>query len=163
MKRLASIGILALSLFLITGSAYAEEKLAYVDLSQLFDGYDKAKEYDKILDKEQKVYEKEREAKLEEVKKLQERLSLLSEEERQAQRSKLEEKITQLQEFDRSSTQDLRKHRDEKVQEIFKDINDIIDNYAKKQGITFVLDKRALIYINNNLDITKQILKILNK
>jgi outer membrane protein len=163
MRGLALIGVLALSLFLIAGFAYAEEKLAYVDLSQVFDEYDKTKEYDKILDKEQKAYEKNREKKLADVKRLQEKLSLLSEEERQARKSDLEKKITQLQEFDRSSTQDLRKHRDEKVQEIFKDINDIIDNYARKQGITFVFDKRALIYVNNGLDITEQILKILNK
>jgi len=90
-------------------------------------------------------------------------LSLLSEEERESQKSELENKIAQLQEFDRSQTQDLRKQRDEKVQEIFKDINKAIETYAKKEGLSLVFDKRALVYQSEALDITKQILKILNK
>ena len=95
--------------------------------------------------------------------KLQEKLSLLSEEERESRKSELEDKIGKLQEFDRNQTQDLRKQRDDKVQEIFKDINKAISTYAKKQGITLVFDKRALVYENKKLDITKQVLKILNK
>ena len=163
MKRLTLTGVLILSLFLITGVAYTEQKLAYVDLSQLFDEYKKTKEYDKILEKKQKAYEEQREQKLSEVKKLQEKLSLLSEEEREKQKSSIEDKITRLQEFDRNSTQDLRKQRDEKVQEIFKDIRKAIGDYAKKQKVALVFDKRGLAYEVADLDITAQVLKILNK
>jgi len=163
MKSLALIGIVGLSLFLVTGSAYAEDKLAYVDLGQVFDEYSKTKEYDKVLDKKQKAYEKDREKQLDEVKKLQEKLSLLSEEERETRKGELQDKITKLQEYDRSSTQDLRKQRDEKVQEIFKDIKKAIEDYAKEEKITFVFDKRALVYDNESLNITPQVLKILNK
>jgi len=153
----------ALGMFLLTSLIYAEEKIAYVELLQVFDEYSKTKEYDKILEKKQEDYQKAREGKLEGVKQLQEKLSLLSEEERESQKSELENKIAQLQEFDRSQTQDLRKQRDEKVQEIFKDINKAIETYAKKEGLSLVFDKRALVYQSEALDITKQILKILNK
>ncbi len=163
MKKIILMIVPVLSLCLITGLVYAQEKFGYVDLGQVFDDYQKTKEYDKILEKKQKAYEKEREKKLEEVKKLQEKLSLLSEEERQTRNSELQDKITKLQEFDRSSTQDLRKQRNEKVQEIFKDIRKAIDEYASKHNLTFVFDKRALVYENKNLDITKHVLKILNK
>jgi outer membrane protein len=152
-----------LGLFLLTSLIYAEEKIAYVELLQVFDEYSKTKEYDKILEKKQEDYQKARESKLEGVKQLQEKLSLLSEEERESQKSQLEDKIAQLQEFDRSQTQDLRKQRDEKVQEIFKDINKAIEAYAKKEGLSLVFDKRALVYQSEALDITQQILKILNK
>ena len=94
---------------------------------------------------------------------LSERYDRLSEEEKESRKGELEDKIAQLQEFDRNQTQDLRKNRDEKVQEIFKDINKAIDTYAKKNGLTFVFDKRALVYQDESLDITKDILKILNK
>ena len=163
MKRLTLAGLLVLSLFLTTSFVYAEEKLAYVDLGRIFDEYKKTKEYDKVLEKKQKDYEQEREKKLDEVKKLQEKLSLLSEEERETRKNDLENKITKLQEFDRSQTQDLRKQRDERVQEIFKDIRKAIETYAKKQGIALVFDKRGLTYEVKNLDITAQVLKILNK
>ena len=165
MKRLilTFIAVLFFSLFLSVDCLYAQEKLAYVDLAQLFEGYSKTKEYDKILETKQKDYENEREKKLEEVRKSQEKLSLLSEEEREARRGELETQITQLQEFDRSTTQDLRKQRDERVQEIFSDIEKSIDTYAKQEGLTFIFDKRALVYENESLDVTKQVEEILNK
>ena len=151
------------SLFFVTTLVYAEEKIAIVELLRVFDEYNKTKEYDQVLEKKQETYQKEREDKLGGVKQLQEKLSLLSEEERETQKSELENKIAQLQEFDRNQTQDLRKQRDERVQEIFKDINKAIETYAKKQGITLVFDKRALVYENKSLDITDPVLKVLNK
>jgi len=152
-----------LGLLFLVSFVYAEEKVACVDLGQIFEGYKKTKEYDKILEQKQKAYEKEREGKLEEVKKFQEKLSLLSEEEREARRSELEDKITQIQEFDRSKTQDLRKQRDERVREIFDNIKKTIDDYAKKEGFTLIFDKRALVFSDDSLDITDQISKSLNK
>ncbi|MGD9014451.1 MAG: OmpH family outer membrane protein [Candidatus Omnitrophota bacterium] len=157
--------ILSVTLGMLFASTllYAEEKMAYVELLQVFDEYSKTKEYDKVLEKKQEDYQKAREDKLEGVKKLQEKLSLLSEEERESRKGELESLITQLQEFDRDKTQDLRKQRDDKIQEIFKDINKVISDYAKKNGITLVFDKRALVYQSEKLDITKQILEMLNK
>jgi outer membrane protein len=166
MRRFVLVLAVCLGLFLITDLAYSEDKSAYVDLGRVFDEYSKTQEYDKVLNQKQKAYEQERETKLEEVKKLQEKLSLLSDEEKESRKSDLEGKISQLQEFDRSSTQDLRKNRDEKIKEIFKDINQKIEDYAKKQGLTFVFDSRALIYVdkaNKSLDITDNIIKELNK
>ncbi|MFC1658466.1 OmpH family outer membrane protein [Candidatus Omnitrophota bacterium] len=144
-------------------SAYAAEKIGVVELLKVFDEYSKTKEYDKVLEKKQEDYQKARDEKLDGVKKLQEKLSLLSEEERESRKSELEDQISKLQAFDRDQTQDLRKQRDDKVQEIFKDINKAIENYAKKQGFTLILDKRALVYESKSLDITAEILKILNK
>ena len=161
-KKLLILGVI-LGVFFMATLIYAEEKLTYLDLGQIFDEYSKTKEYDKILDKEQKAYEKDREKKLDEIKKLQEKLSLLSEEERESRKGKLQDKIEQLQEFDRDATQDLRKQRDERVQEIFEDIKEAIETYAKEEGITLVFDKRALAYENESLDITDQVLKILDK
>ena len=163
MRRLALVVIPLLGLFIITGLASAEEKFAYVDLGRLFDDYKKTKEYDKVLENNQNAYKKEREEKLGKVKEFQEKLSLLSEEERETRKGELQDKITKLQEYDRSSTQDLRKQRDEKVQEIFKDIKKAIEDYAKEEKITFVFDKRALVYELDDLDISTQVLKIINK
>jgi outer membrane protein len=161
-RGLVILGV-ALGLFLITTLVYAEEKLAYVNFAEIFAEYSKTKAYDKVLEKKQKDYEKQRETKVDEVKKLQEKLGLLSEVERESRKGDLEDKISKLQEFDRSATQDLRKERDEKVQEIFKNIQNAIKTYAKKEGMTLVFDKRALVYETESLDITNQILKILNK
>ena len=143
--------------------AYAEDKLTYVDLAKVFDEYKKTKGYDKVLEQKQTEYEKKRANMIEQVKKLQQKLSLLSEEERESRKGELEAKITQLQEFDRDTTQDLRKQRDDKAQEIFKDIKEAINSYAKKQSLDLIFDQRALVFYDNKLNITEDILKILNK
>jgi len=161
-KGLVILGVV-LSLFLVTELAYAEGNLAYVNLGELFDNYTKTKEYDKILEEKQKDYEKQREKKLDEVKKMQDKLSLLSEEEGEARRDEIEDRVSKLQEFDRDRTQDLRKQRDEKVKEIFEDIENAIKAYAKDKGFSLVFDRRALVYDNESLDITDEVLKILNK
>ncbi len=153
----------ALSLFFTATLVYAEEKWAYVNVEQLLREYKKAKEYDKLAETKQKRYEKERQEKVDEIKKLQEKISLLSEEEKETRRKELEDKIAQLQQFDRSSNQDFRKEMGEKSREISRDVEKSIQTYAKKEGLTFVFDKRALLYENESLDITDEILKILNK
>ncbi|MBU0548779.1 MAG: OmpH family outer membrane protein [Candidatus Omnitrophica bacterium] len=163
MKKLSLMAVVVLGLFLVSGMAYAEEKYTYVDLGKVFDEYKKTKEYDKVLEAKQKDFEKKRETMVGGVKELQEKMSLLSEEEREARKGELEDKIAKLQEFDRNETQDLRKQRDEKVQEIFKDIKGSIDNYSKKQGISLVFDQRALVFHLEQMDITEAILSDLNK
>lgn len=162
-KIFLSVMGFVLTLFFCAGIACAQEKLAYVDLGRLFDEYAKTKEYDKILADQEKAFEKERENKVNEVKKLQDSLNLLSDKEREGKKGDLENKIKELQEFDRSKTQDLRKERDERVQEIFKDIKGAIDEYAASSGYVLIFDSRALVFEAKNLDITDKVLGILVK
>ena len=74
--------------FIISTLSYAGETFAYIDLAKVFDKYQKTKEYDGILDKKQKNYDKQRENKVGEVRKLQEKLSLLSENERESRKDR---------------------------------------------------------------------------
>jgi Skp family chaperone for outer membrane proteins len=158
-------GIVALFLaacFLVcTGRVFAAEKLAYVDLSRLFDEYGKTKDYDKVLEDKQKAYESEREKKVSEVKQLQDKMSLLNDKEKEAKKSELEDKLKALQEYDRTKQTDLRKERDEKMKEILKDIEKAVTEHAKGNGYTMVFNDRVLVYQEKNLDITEPVLKIL--
>ena len=141
--------------------AFAEQKLGYVDLSILFDEYGKTKKYDEALEKKQTSYESAREKKVNEVKQIQDSMNLLTEKERKSKESLLEKKIDELRNFDRSEQQDLRKERDEKMKEILKDIEAAISQYAKQENFTFVFNDRVLVYQDKSLDITKEVLQIL--
>lgn len=143
--------------------AYAAEKFGYVDLSRSFSEFLKTKDYDKTLGDKQDVFDKEREKKVNEVKQLQDKMNLLSDKEKEAQKPQLEEKIKSLQEFDRQQQTDLRKEQDEKMKEILKDIEDAVKSYAGKEGYTMVFNDRVLVYQDKSLDITDKILSILNK
>jgi Skp family chaperone for outer membrane proteins len=161
MKKMAILGVAIACAVFFTASAQAADKLGYVDLGKLFDEYNKTKDYDKVLEGKQNTYEGEREKKVNDVKQLQSKIEILSEKEKEAKKPDLESKIKDLQEFDRLQMTDLRKERDEKMKEILKDIEKAVGEYASKQGYTLIFNDRVLVYQDKNLDITDNVLKIL--
>jgi len=164
MKRstLVVAGIVC-GLFLLSGIGYAAEKMGYVDLSRTFSEYGKTKDYDKALGDKQAGYEAERDKMINDVKKSQDKLNLLSDKEKEAKKGEVDTKIKSLQDYDRQKQADLRKEQDEKMKEILKDIEDAVKGYAEKEGYTLVFNDRVLVYQSKSLDITDKIVEILNK
>ncbi|MBL7081502.1 MAG: OmpH family outer membrane protein [Candidatus Omnitrophica bacterium] len=155
--------VLVLTLVLGTTFAYAETKVAYLDLGKIFDAYKKTKEYDQVLAEKEKSYGEEREKKITKVRGLQESLEVLSDAEKEEKKPELESEIKELQEFDRNQQEVLGKERNERVKEIFDDIKKNIAEYAQNNDYEIVFDSRALVYENKDLDITSEVLKILNQ
>lgn len=156
--------ILVLVLFFLWNIfAYAQTKLAYVDLSKIFENYNKTKDYDKLLTDQQDVYEKERQKKVEEIKQMENKINLLADKEKENQKKLMEDKIKALRDFDQTKQADLRKQQDEKMREILKDIEQAIRQYAESQGYDLVFNDRVLVYQKKTLDITDKIIEILNK
>jgi len=147
---------------LLTGNAQAADKFAYIDLSRTFSEYNKTKGYDKTLSDKEKVYTDERDKKVAELKAFQDKLSLLNDKEREAKGGELQNKVKDFQEYDRSKQADLRKEQDEKMKEILKDIEAAVKKYSEKEGYTMVLNDRVLVYQIPSMDITSQIIAILN-
>ena len=164
MRKLV-VGLLGV-VFVLTifmGLSYAADKFAYIDLSRTFSEYGKTKDFDKALTDKESGYTTERDAKVDEVKKLQDKLSLLSEKEKEAKKSEIETKTKNLQDYDRQKQTDLRKEQDEKMKELLKDIEGAVKTYAEKEGITLVFNDRVLVYQTKSLEITDKIIEILNK
>lgn len=151
------------SFIVLLGAVQAADKMAFVDLSRIFAEYNKTKDYDKVLGDKETTYNSEREKKIEDVKKFQEKMNLLSEKQKEKKKKELESKIKDLQDYDRQKTMDLRKDQDEKMKEILKDIEEAVRKYAEKEGCSLVFNDRVLIYQSKSLDITSDIIKILNK
>ncbi|MFC1805137.1 OmpH family outer membrane protein, partial [Candidatus Omnitrophota bacterium] len=108
-------------------------------------------------------FTKERDKKVAAIKQLQDKMNLLSEKQKEAERGELEEKVRALQDYDREKQTDLRKEFNEKRTEILKDIDKVIKNYCKKEGFTLVFNEAGVVYNIKSLDITDKILEILNK
>jgi len=165
MKRLGRVffaGVI-LSLVLLFGIAEAADKFAYVDLTRIFAEYSKTKDYDKVLSDKETTYTSERDKKVEEVKKMQEKMNLLSDKEKEKKKTEFEAKVKDLQSFDREKQTDLRKDQDDKMKELLKDIEAAVRQHAEKEGYTMVFNDRVLIYQNKSMDITDKIIEILNK
>ncbi|MDP2906025.1 MAG: OmpH family outer membrane protein [Candidatus Omnitrophota bacterium] len=162
-KATGVIAGLFLGMFFLMGTAQAAEKFGYVDLTRTFSEYYKTKDYDKVLSVQEAAYTKDRDTKVNEIKQLQDKINLLPEKDKAAKKGELEAKIKAFQDYDRQKQTDLRKDQDDKMKEILKDIEDAVKVYSAAQGYTMVFNDRVLIYQDKNLEITTQIIEILNK
>ena len=140
----------------------AKTKIAYVDLARLFDQYEKTKAYDKVLEGENTKYQEERNKKIDQIRDLQGKSAVLKDAEKAKTDKDIEKLKADILEFDRQKRTDLTKERDEKVREILLEIEKTVSEYAKKEGITYVLNDKMLIYGAETSNITEPILKGLN-
>ena len=143
--------------------AAAAPKIGMVEISRVFDEYQKTKDQDRALEDKQNRKQAEREKMVDEVKKLKEEMELLSEKGREDKQVVYEEKLKKLQDFDRAAGDELRRERDLMGREIFKEITAAIKDLGQKEGFTVVLDERAAIYSDKEVDLTDRILDSLNK
>jgi outer membrane protein len=154
-----------LALVLVSGS-YAQtfegKKVGYLDISRVFDQYEKTKDFDKVLEGKHKEYESERNKKLEKIREAQNKLALLKDTEKGKLQSDIEQQRADLLEFDRQQQMDLRKQRDEIIREILQEAEKIVKDYAEKNGYVMIFNDRVLIFSDKGFDVTEEILKILN-
>ncbi len=164
MKRIgvALCGIVV-SFLVFSGIAHAEEKFAYIDLSRTFSEYGKTKDYDKKLTDKENSYVAERDKKIGEFNAYKDKLALLSDKDRESKRNEFESKAKVLKDFVTQKETDLRKEQEDKMKDILTDIQNAVKEYSEKEGITFVLNDRVLVYQNKSFDITEEVIKILNK
>jgi outer membrane protein len=142
--------------------AYAAGKIAYVDLAQAFDKYEKTKAFDETLTEVQTAKEKELEQMANEIKAIEDKMSLLSDKEKEAKKKEMDEKTKKLKQSSQQIALDLRKDRDEKLKEILQDIEKVIQAYAQKNGYDFVLNDKVLLYGAASSDVTQDIVDQLN-
>ena len=136
--------------------------MGYVDIGKVFDGYQRTKASDASLEGKGKEKEAELEGRMTELKKLRQNLELLSEEKRETKAREIEERSEELQRFRTSTARDLRRERDKVAREILKEIQQGIEQYAKANNFSLILDQRSLLYGQPSQDVTDEILKLLN-
>ncbi len=167
MKSFRLVAVTVGCLFALTASISAQEpgavkKIAIMDLSKVFDSFQKTKEYDTVLEGKTKEYETERNAKIDKIKELQNKLALLKDDEKEKVNKELETMKADLIAFDQAKRTDLTKQRDEKIREILLEIEKVVSDYAKQEKYDLILNDRVLIYGDDGLDISTKILKLLN-
>ena len=77
--------------------------------------------------------------------------------------NELRTKVSKLQKERKSLLEDIAKKRSKARTELLKNLNPIMENYMKEKNIRMILDKKELIVADNKLDITKDIIELLNK
>ena len=108
-----------------------------------------------IKDKEKKLQEEER--------KIIQQKKVISAEEYKKKVSELRKKVTDLQKQRNSLLASVADQRSKARNELLKNLNPIISDYMKEKKIRMVVDKKSLLLADENLDITKDILSLLNQ
>lgn len=105
---------------------------------------------------------KEKEIQQEEKKIIQQK-KVITQEDYKKKVSNLRNKVSSLQKERNTLLQTVSKQRAEARKQILKSLNPIIKNYMKENKIRMVIDKKNVLLADDNLDITKDIMALLNK
>ena len=108
-----------------------------------------------LKNKEQNIQEEE--------KKIIQQKKLISSEEYKKKVKDLRNKVSSLQKERNNLLEDVAKQRTKARNELLKNLNPILGNYMKEKKIRVVLDKKSILLADENLNITNDIMKILNQ
>ena len=159
MNRKMIAGFLAVLMMLgLSLPAFAAElKVAYVDVGEVFDNYQKTKDQDLVLKTAGEAKEKERNDMMAKIRSMEDELALLAADARAAKQEQLIEKKRQLEDFDRTVRQQLAEQRDKVVREIFQEIDVVVQELSTKGGYDMMFNKRVLLAQKKNFDVTAQV------
>jgi len=139
------------------------KRIAWVGLERIFKEYKGTQQFEQKLDELSKSKQKERERRVSEIRNLRDELILLDNENRAAQQKRLDEKFRELMEFDQKVREELRNEREEALRAILKEIESSVKEFAKARGFDLILTDRAILYGTEGLDVTDEILEIINQ
>ena len=140
----------------------AELKVGYVNVGKVFDGYVKTQRLDASLETKGKQKEAELKGRMDELKKLRQSLELLNDEAQEARAREIEEKTEELSQFRTHTARDLRRERDAIAKGLLDEIRKGLDEFAKANGFTLILDAQSLLYGQDAYDVTDEVLALLN-
>ena len=138
----------------------------YLDFKYILNQSDagkKAQTYlKKKLDSGIKALQKKEKAIQEEERKIIQQKKVISAEEYKKKVTELRNKVASLQKERDSLLTEVSKQRSKAKSELLKNLNPIIKEYMKEKNIRMVLDKKSMLLADDSLDITQNIVKILN-
>lgn len=138
----------------------------FIDFSKVLNQSIAGKEAQKYLrnklQSEDKKFLQKDNALRDEEKKLVAKKKLISNEEYKVEVKKLRKKVADLQIEKRKTIQDVANLRKEGRKKLLAALTPIIKEYMEKNKIRMVIDKKSMLLADENLDITGDIIKILN-
>ena len=153
--------------FIFFTNSYAQEKIVYLDINFLINESDAGKyinsELKKINDKNVEEF-KEIELSIKtEEENIFKKKNLLKEDEFNKKIENLRNKYKTYQELSSSKSNDLKKLRNNAANQLLIIINEILAEYSTKNKISLIMEKKNVVIGKSELDITKNILELLNK
>ena len=166
LSSFATLAAASLGLLLAVPAPWAgadEMKIGYVDMGALFDGYERTKQSESVLQRKGEAKESELQGRLDELKKMRQGLDVLNDQAKEARAREIERKADELRRFGSNTKEDLLKERNQLAADIIKDIQASIRDYGKANGFAMIFDERSLVFGQDARNVTQEVLKQLNQ
>ena len=158
---------LLLIFFLYFSNSIASENVAFIDLDYIFANSTKGKNIiSKLekLDKSSKAEFDSREKLIIELdKEINQQKNIMDKNELSTKIDNLKKMVNDLRLFKNNQTDIYNQKKNSELKVFFNDINPLIKEYMIKNSISIIFDKKNIFLADNNVDITEQILNIINK
>ena len=145
----------------------SETKVAFIQMDYLMNkslaGKSLIEQLNKI-DKKNSIDLKQIKEKLDSEKKdISQKKNILSDDEYNNKVTALNKKFESFQSDARTKVQKMKSLRDNGLQKIMNELNIILSEYSKKNELTFIIDQKNIIIGKTDLNITNEILKLLDQ
>ena len=156
----------SLILFIINPIKAIDLKIVYLDTDKILNeskaGIDIKKQLDSINKKNISKFKKIEKKLVEEEKKISQQKNILSKEDLEIKIKVLQEKAIKFNNDVKNNKNDLIKKNKNATEKVLKSLNSILSDYASKNSIHIILQKKHIVIGRGNLDITSEILNIVN-
>ena len=149
-------------------SSYAEEfKIVYLNVDKIMQesvaGKSIKKKLEKLYSKDLEKFKKDDENLKKKEKKIIAQKNILSQEDFKKELSNLRQEIINFQREQVKSRDDINKLRIKATAKLISKLSPILEEYAEKNSISLILQKKNIVMGKKEIDITDQILSITNK
>lgn len=166
-NKLKLFTALSVILAFFSVNASALENVAVIDIDQISKEATVVKFIAKEISNKRDVYQKEissKEKVLEnERKKIEAKKNILSEEALEKQQKKFIDDVKELKEFAAKRDKTLKDAYSNAINQVNEKVGEIVAEIAKKQNLALVLPASQVVYSIDNLEITGEVIKELNK
>ena len=157
---------LVLSFFLLSGVSQSNETIRFIDINYIVNNSSAGKSLNKIIENKNKTIDNEIKdiaKKLEDKKKkIVSQKNILKKEEFDKLVINYDKELKSFNNLRKKKKKDFDKFRIESSKKILDLLNPIIKNFLKNESIKILLQKEKIIFADDELDITKEILEIFN-
>tara|TARA_Y100001970_G_scaffold183577_1_gene223294 strand:- start:478 stop:993 length:516 start_codon:yes stop_codon:yes gene_type:complete len=158
---------LILFFLVLSKFSYANENIVYLDVNYLLSESEVGKYVNlnlkKISDENNKTFKNFEEDLKTDEENLLTQQNILKKEDYDKKLSELKNKLKSYQDKKKNKINELNSLRNKAGNIILKNINEILTEYSKKKSISLIVQKQTIIIGKSELDVTNDILKLLNE
>ena len=148
-------------------AAQAQEKIGYVDLQRALNEVDEGAKAKAALKKEFDQKQRALDEKQNQLKAMKEEIDargmMMKPEVKQEKLAELQKSLLEVQQTYYTMQQELTKKEAEATSGIFTKMGVILQDMGREQGYTIIVEKSAVLYAKNHLDLTNELIRRYNK